>query len=238
MIEFIAETGSTNADLLTRIRQGESIPAGYWLVCDRQTSGKGRQGREWSDAIGNFMGSTVVQLRGRESNPASLALVAGLAVYETVFARLNVPSELNLKWPNDLMLAGGKLAGVLLEREGDAVVIGIGVNLADAPRIAGRKTVSLGQFGPAPDRDTFAAELLVNFDTELARWRNFGLDPIIARWLAAGHKEGSQLSVSVSEGSRVSGTFEGLEPDGALRLRLADGSVRVMHAGEVAQEED
>lgn len=236
MIEFIAETGSTSSDLLERMRGGETVPDGYWLVTDRQTTGRGRQGREWNDAPGNFMGSTVIHLRSRDVGTPSLALVAGLAVYETVLPRLNVPGNLQLKWPNDLLLSGAKLAGILLEREGNAVIVGIGVNLASAPRVAGRNTVSLGQFGPAPDRDRFAADLSVQFEQEVARWRNYGLEPLIARWLAAGHPEGTPLSVTGHDEERVSGTFAGLEADGALRLRLADGSLRVIHAGEVLQE--
>jgi BirA family biotin operon repressor/biotin-[acetyl-CoA-carboxylase] ligase len=236
LIEFVSETESTNANLAARIRAGDPVPEGYWLVTDRQSDGKGRQGREWLDGPGNFMGSTVVRLNGREPPPASLALVAGLAVYETVLARLLRPSQLELKWPNDLMLAGAKLAGILLEREGEAVIAGIGVNLARSPRVADRKTASLGQFGPAPDRDAFAADLAAAFEQEVARWRSFGLEPLLARWQAAAHPEGTVLSLHEAEGRQVSGTFAGLAPDGALRLRLADGTTQTIHAGEVSLE--
>jgi len=235
-IETVRETGSTNADLLARIEAGEHLREGAWLVADRQQSGRGRQGREWLDGQGNFMGSTVVQLGPQDPAAPSLSLVAGLAVYEAVLPRLTEPQQLRLKWPNDLLLGAAKIAGILLERTGNSAVIGIGVNLAAAPALPDRAAAHLASVGPAPERDSFARELAAAFDRELARWRQFGLEPIIARWLAAAHPPGSPLSVHSPDGARISGIFDGLEPDGALRLRLADGSSRVIHAGDVALE--
>uniref|UniRef100_UPI00140BC197 biotin--[acetyl-CoA-carboxylase] ligase n=1 Tax=Altererythrobacter segetis TaxID=1104773 RepID=UPI00140BC197 len=232
MIRVVPETGSTNADLLARLAAGERIPEGEWLAADRQTSGRGRQGRSWLDGPGNFMGSTVVHVSPHDPPPASLSFVAALAVYETVLARLGNPRELQLKWPNDVLLGGGKFCGLLLEREGGSVVIGVGVNLASAPRSEAQAR-ALAELGPAPDRDAFAAELAAHFALEVGRWRQFGLEPILNRWLAAAHPVGSRLTVHEPDGGRISGAFDGLEPDGALRLRLADGSTRVIHAGDV-----
>jgi BirA family biotin operon repressor/biotin-[acetyl-CoA-carboxylase] ligase len=232
LIEVIPETRSTNADLLARLAAGERIPEGHWLVADRQTGGRGRQGRNWIDGQGNFMGSTVVHVLAQDPPPASLSFVAALAVYETVLARLGNPRELQLKWPNDVLLGGGKFCGLLLEREGASVVVGIGVNLASAPRSEAQAR-ALAEQGPAPDRDAFAAELAGQFDLELGRWRQFGLEPILARWLAAAHPVGTVLTVHEPSGGRISGAFDGLEADGALRLRLADGGCRVIHAGDV-----
>jgi len=232
LIRVVPETGSTNADLLAQLAAGERIPEGDWLVADRQTGGRGRQGRSWLDAPGNFMGSTVVHVSTQDPAPATLSFVAALAVYETVLARLGDPRELQLKWPNDVLLRGGKFCGLLLERERSSVVVGIGVNLAAAPRSEAQAR-ALVELGPAPDRDAFAAELAARFDLELGRWRQFGLEPIRNRWLAAAHPLGSALTVHEPNGSRVSGAFDGLEPDGGLRLRLADGGSRVIHAGDV-----
>ncbi|MXP42370.1 biotin--[acetyl-CoA-carboxylase] ligase [Altererythrobacter soli] len=236
MIQTVPETRSTSADLLARLAAGERIAEGYWLVADRQTGGRGRQGRSWLDAPGNFMGSTVVHLSPQDPAPPSLSFVAALAVYEVVLARIGNPREVQLKWPNDVLLGGAKFCGLLLEREGGSAVIGIGVNLAEAPDVADRHTRTLAEYGPAPDRDAFAAELASQFDLELGRWRQYGLEPILSRWLAAAHPLGSALSVHEPSGTRVSGAFDGLEPDGALRLRLADGTVRVIHAGDVLLE--
>jgi BirA family biotin operon repressor/biotin-[acetyl-CoA-carboxylase] ligase len=231
LIQVLAETGSTNADLLARLAAGERIAEGDWLVADRQTGGRGRQGRTWHDAPGNFMGSTVVHVSPQDPPAASLSFVAALAVYETVLARLVRPHELQLKWPNDVLLGGAKFCGLLLEREGSSVVVGIGVNLASAPAVEGAS--SLSRHGPPPERDAFAAELAAQFDLELGRWRQYGLEPILNRWLAAAHPVGSALTVHEPNGAQLTGAFAGLEGGGALRLRLADGSVRVIHAGDV-----
>ena len=143
------------------------------------------------------------------------------------------PSAVKLKWPNDVMIAGAKLAGILLERQGDAIVVGVGVNLAAAPQLPDRATVALNQFGPAPDRDGFA-ELLANaFAVELERWRSYGLEPMIRRWESAAHPKGTSLTVVPPGESPVRGLFAGLSADGSLILRLADGQSRVIHAGDV-----
>lgn len=233
-IEIVPETGSTSADLLARLAAGEPVAEGSWLVADRQNAGRGRQGRTWLDAPGNFMGSTAVRLLPGDPAPASLSFVAALATYEAVIGHVSAPQALQLKWPNDLLLGGAKLAGILLERAGDTAVVGIGVNLAAAPLLPDRPTRHLAEMGPAPDRAAFARDLAASFELELGRWRQFGLDPLLARWLAAAHPLGTSLSVNGADGSRVSGEFAGLEPAGALRLRLADGSCRVIHAGDVS----
>ena len=235
-LDIVAETGSTSADLLARLAGGEPVQEGQWLVAERQNPGRGRQGRGWLDGPGNFMGSTAVRLLPQDPAPASLSFVAALAVYEALLGHVATPLKLQLKWPNDVLLDGAKLAGILLERAGDAAVIGIGVNLAWSPDLAGRATGNLKCIGPAPDRDAFARDLVVSFDRELDRWRQFGLGPILARWLAAAHAVGSPLAVHGPDGARIAGVFDGLEPDGALRLRLADGSARVIHAGDVTLE--
>jgi BirA family biotin operon repressor/biotin-[acetyl-CoA-carboxylase] ligase len=235
-IETVAETGSTSADLLARLAAGEHVSEGHWLVAGRQTAGRGRQGRRWLDAPGNFMGSTAVHLSPQDPLPATLSFVAALSVYEAVLPRLARPLDLQLKWPNDVLLRGAKFCGILLEREGAHAVVGIGVNLAAAPAVPDRAVRSLADEGPAPLQAAFATELAHRFDEELARWRQFGLGPTLARWLAAAHPVGTLLTVHDPAGERIAGTFEGLDPDGALRLRLADGSARVIHAGDVTLE--
>lgn len=235
-IEIVAQTGSTSADLLAQLAGGGPVREGYWLIADRQSAGRGRQGRSWLDGPGNFMGSTAVRLLDQDPPPASMSFVAALAVYEALLGHVATPRALQLKWPNDILLEDAKLAGILLERTGDAAVIGIGVNLAWAPDLAGRATGHLKRIGPAPDRDAFARDLAASFDRELERWRQFGLEPILSRWLAAAHPRGTPLAVHGLDGARVAGAFDGLEPDGALRLRLADGHVRAIHAGDVTIE--
>jgi BirA family biotin operon repressor/biotin-[acetyl-CoA-carboxylase] ligase len=234
LIETLAETGSTNADLADRLRGGTRAAEGDWLVADRQTAGRGRHGRPWSDGAGNFMGSTVVRPGPGDPPAQTLALAAGLAVYETVLPILSDPGSLALKWPNDLLLGGAKLAGILLERVGDAVIVGVGVNLASAPTLGDRSTVALTSLGPAPERDSFAGALAQAFDREIQRWRAFGLEPLIRRWTAAAHPVGTPLKVHEPGGAIVSGRFAGLAADGSLLLVLEDGATRAIHAGDVS----
>ncbi|MDP3906044.1 biotin--[acetyl-CoA-carboxylase] ligase [Novosphingobium sp.] len=232
-LEVLPETGSTNADLAARIAAGDRVAEGHWLIANRQTAGRGRQGRVWFDGAGNFMGSTVVERRAGDPPPGTLALVAGLAVHEAVGALIPPPHRPELKWPNDVMIGGAKLCGILLEAAGTGVIVGIGVNLAAAPELADRATIALAQFGPAPDRDLFAATLARQFDVEVERWRTFGLEPLVRRWLLAGHPQGTPLLVGEPGEDLLRGTFAGLGTDGALQLRLADGTTRAIHAGEV-----
>lgn len=229
MIETVRETGSTSADLAARLQAGESLPEGSWLVADRQTAGRGRLGRSWIDGAGNFMGSTAVHLRQGDPSPDTLALVAGLALHAAISPLVGCI----LKWPNDLLIDGAKLAGILLERIGETVIVGVGVNLAQAPALADRPTVALADLGIVLDRDAFAADLARRFAEDLDRWRSYGLAPIVSRWEAAGHPRGTALSVDQPGGTRLEGQFAGLTENGALQLRLADSSLRVMHAGEV-----
>jgi BirA family biotin operon repressor/biotin-[acetyl-CoA-carboxylase] ligase len=229
LIETVPETGSTSEDLAARLRAATFVPEGDWLIADRQTAGRGRQGREWFDGAGNFMGSTVVHVRLGDPEPATLALVAGLAVREAL------PGDIGafLKWPNDVMIDRAKLAGILLERHEDAVIVGIGVNLAVSPDLPDRETIALADRGIALDRDGFAASLARQFAVELGRWRDSGLAPIVRRWLVAAHPVGTPLHVGEPGQDAVQGTFAGLTDGGALQLRLADGSISVIHAGEV-----
>lgn len=233
MIRFVEEAGSTNADLVARLKSAEFIPEGEWLVARRQIAGRGRQGREWFDGVGNFMGSTVVHCHATDPAPASLALMAGLAVYEAVLPYCPDPNRLMLKWPNDLLLGGAKLSGTLLESVSKAVIIGIGVNLRQAPDLPDRQTVALADIAPAPDLEDFAARVAQSFDQELQRWRQFGTDPMFRRWAAAAHPSGTPITVHDASGTKQTGEFVGLNDDGALLMRLADGSTRAIHAGDV-----
>jgi BirA family biotin operon repressor/biotin-[acetyl-CoA-carboxylase] ligase len=233
LIETVAVTGSTNADLLARLAGGEPLGDGFWLVARRQNAGRGRLGRVWNDGAGNFMGSGVVRLSPGEPHAGSLALVAGLAVHEAVAPYVPAPHRAMLKWPNDLLVDGAKLAGILLERVGDAVVVGIGVNLAQAPSLPDRATCALADLVPAPDVDHFAERLISAFASQLALWRSYGLGPLVGRWQAAAHPLGTPLSVIEPSGGTLQGHFAGLESQGALRLALADGTTRIIHAGDI-----
>jgi len=233
LIHIVTETGSTNADLTARLGGGEYLPEGDWLVADRQSAGRGRQGRQWLGGDGNFMGSTPVHLREGDPPAQTLALAAGLALHQLVSSHLPQDRKAILKWPNDLLVGHAKLAGILLERVVDTVIVGIGVNLKSAPAVLDPPAIALSDFARCPGRNDFANSLARQFDIELERWRSYGLAPIITRWLEAAHKIGTSLEVHDSAGNGLAGTFDGLDRDGAMQLHLADGTRRAIHAGEV-----
>ena len=225
-IRIVESTGSTNADLLADTSSVE----GDWLVALEQTAGKGRQGREWVTKSGNFFGSTLITLGSGDPPAQSLSLAAGLALVEAIDAA--VPDQaLLLKWPNDLLLGGAKLGGILLERQGDRVVAGFGVNLASSPGLAGRPTASLGcRMSP----QAFAPLLASSMARILGLWRTTDPQDFARAWLARAHPVGTELNVHESDASEISGRFDGIDPDGTLRLRLEDGSVRAIHAADVS----
>ena len=265
-VRTVAETGSTNADMLALAKAG--VAEGVWLRAERQNGGRGRQGRVWASPVGNFYGSTVVRVRSGDPAPATLALVAAVALEEVLRAYLHPPGEsrgpvvkadgngrsistanisqlgpglrrggaqagLSIKWPNDLLLNGAKLSGILLERGGDAVVVGIGVNLAHHPDDTDRPATCLAAHGTAPDPSEFAETLADAFARWVSIWRGQGLAPVRARWLERAHPIGTALTARLPDGSSTDGLFGGLDADGALLLRLADGATRVIHAGDV-----
>lgn len=235
MIRVVEKTGSTNADLASALRAGEAVPEGAWLIARRQSAGRGRQGREWFDGAGNFMGSCAVRLSDSAPPPASLSFVAALAVRDAAAEALGSGDLLALKWPNDVLLDGGKLSGILLEMVRGHVIVGVGVNLARAPQLPDRKTAALSDFAAAPDLEGFAASLSRRFSARLADWRTLGLSVTLQAFLNGSiHAAGSPLTVHDAEGIKLSGSFAGLEEsDGALRLRLADGQERVIRAGDL-----
>ena len=143
-----------------------------------------------------------------------------------------VPGKpLMLKWTNDVMLDGRKLAGILLERNGDRVVVGFGINLARAPELADRKAADLGGV-IAPQ--AFAPLLAANFARLLDDlWRSSESSELVRAWELRAHLTGTLITFHSGTDEKVSGRFDGLEPDGALRLLRDDGSVDIVRAGDV-----
>jgi BirA family biotin operon repressor/biotin-[acetyl-CoA-carboxylase] ligase len=113
------------------------------------------------------------------------------------------------------------------------VIVGFGVNLVDHPDEEARPSISFGQLGGAPEASRFLDALAESFARWLERWRQEGMEPVRARWLAAAHPPGTALSTHTASGARIEGLFDGLDESGALKLRLADGSSHVIHAGDV-----
>jgi BirA family biotin operon repressor/biotin-[acetyl-CoA-carboxylase] ligase len=170
-----------------------------------------------------------VQLRSGDPAAQTLSLAAGLALAEAV--DVAVPGQpLLLKWPNDLLLAGRKLAGILLERSGDRIAVGFGVNLAAAPQLPDRQGASLG--GKVVP-EAFAPILAGGFARLIDLWRESPPALLAQAWLARAHPVGTTLTVHSGPGETISGMFDGIEPDGALRLLRDDGGLAVIRAGDV-----
>ena len=189
-------------------------------------------GRHWESPEGNLYCSTVIRLRDGDPPPHTLALVAANAVH-ALLAPL-CAGEVRIKWPNDVLADGAKIAGILLERTGDAVVAGIGINVTGHPVGLDRPVTSLLAQG-MPDGDAAAlqvrlAELFAHW---LAIWRVQGLDPVRAHWLANAHPAGTPMRVVPPDGAPVEGSFDTLDRDGMLILRLANGESRAIHAGDI-----
>lgn len=188
-------------------------------------------GRPWQMPEGNLAMSGLIRPQQGEGNLAELGFVAALAL-DDVLSRLLDPALLQLKWPNDILLHGAKLSGILLEREGDLLIVGIGVNLAVAPPVPGRPTVALCDHGPKVPARLFAEDLARAFAVRRAQWRDGGFAATRAAWLLRAHPIGTPLWVTGPQAA-LEGRFAGIAPDGALLLEGADGVAHTIHAGDV-----
>ena len=225
----LSEVGSTNDWLLER---AASLDDGHWVIADRQTAGRGRRGREWRDGAGNLMASVLVKPQQGEGPVQQLSFVAALALHDAL-AECIAADRLTLKWPNDVLLDGAKLSGILLERAGDPLVIGFGVNIASCPGETGRPAIALADvmaLPPAP-ADLLSA-LAASLAARRAEWRGQGFAATRDHWLARAVGTGKRIEARLGN-ETLTGVFEGIDPDGALSLRLDDGRLRAVHAGEV-----
>lgn len=205
---------------------------GSWLRAARQTGGKGRMGRAWESPDGNLYCSTLVRLQPTDPLPHTLALVAANAVHALVAPLC--AGQARIKWPNDILVDGAKIAGILLERAGDAIVVGIGINVTGHPVGLDRPVTSLAAQG-ANDATAQALydRLAQLFAHWLSIWRAQGLDPIRTHWLLNAHPTGTPMRVIQPDGGQVEGTFDTLDRQGMLILRLANGDSRAIHAGDI-----
>ncbi len=218
-------------------------PEGTVVVADAQTRGRGRAGRSWHLAEGKGLALSALLGLGCDLCEAGvLPLVAGLALARGL-ERLGVHAE--LKWPNDLLLSGRKLSGILCEARraadaggpaADTVVIGAGVNVAEArsdfpPEIRDAST-SLALEGFALDRERVAAEFLNALEPLWETLEDGGREPVIEAWRRRAEFWGRPVTVRTPAGV-LSGTARGLEPDGALVLALEVGREIAVHAGDV-----
>ena len=229
------EVDSTNAEALRRAAGGERGP--LWVWADSQLRGRGRQGRPWESRTGNLYASLLLALPVSASASAGLSLAAPVAVRATLKALLPSNVPVDLKWPNDVLLPDGKVAGILLESiAGGAstlVVIGCGINVRDAPAGTRYGATALARHGIDVSAQHVLEELARQMDDVLRLW-NYGKDfeTIRRMWLDAGTGIGARISIKAG-GETVEGIFEGLSTDGALLLRPDSGALEVVRAGDV-----
>lgn len=228
-IRIYANLGSTNDEARRLAREGAA--EGTVVTALEQSAGRGRHGRAWASPPGNLYLSLLLRPNLPPGRLGELAFLAGLAVAEAVAALLPAGRAVTLKWPNDVLVDGAKIAGILIEQEAEAAVIGIGLNVAHSPSDTPYPATSLAAAGAGTAVAAARACLLDRLAAALARWRGEGFAPIRSAWLARAHPLGTALSVRLPEGV-IAGRFAGLDPAGALLIETADGPRRIT-SGEV-----
>ncbi len=229
---ILACVDSTNAEA-ARIASGLSGPE--WILAHEQTAARGRRGRAWTNPKGNFAATLVMHPKDKPQITALRSFVASLALYEALVAATGRAGIFSLKWPNDVLLNGGKLAGILLESAGQGaeisfLSIGIGVNLTQAPDAAevepgALRPVSLlsetGAHVAPEDLLDLLAPAYARLETQFT---TYGFEPVRKAWLARAAKLGEVITARIT-GDEITGRFETV--DAAGNLVLSTGATRV-----------
>jgi BirA family biotin operon repressor/biotin-[acetyl-CoA-carboxylase] ligase len=228
--------GSTNAEALANGRAGERGP--LWISAARQTAGRGRRGNAWVSEPGNFYASLLLTDAAPAAHLPELCFVVALAVRDAVcMAAPQLASHFRLKWPNDLLLDGAKLAGILIEAESaggrTSVAAGIGVNCAHSPDELADQATSLAARSATIAPVALMTELSRTMLGRLTQWdRGTGFAAIRAEWLSHAAGIGGDIQVRLSD-RELTGTFETLDAAGRLIVRLPGGAREAITAGEV-----
>ena len=226
----LASVDSTNAECFRRAAAGLTAP--LWVLAGEQTAGRGRRARVWTSPPGSFYGSLVQRL---DEPPAALGLrsfVAALALHDA-FARLTGLGQVfTLKWPNDVLLNGGKLTGILLEASGPTLVIGIGVNLIAAPPASAVEPGAvppvslLAETGLRIPPEVFLDALAPAMAAREAEFRAHGFAPIRAAWLDRAARLGEVIRARTGRDTH-DGVFQTIDEDGNLILKTAAGVIAI-----------
>jgi BirA family transcriptional regulator, biotin operon repressor / biotin---[acetyl-CoA-carboxylase] ligase len=240
-LEVVESTGSTNADLLARALAGE--PAGAVLAAEEQRAGRGRMGRAWtSPPRAALTFSVLLKPAVPPGRRGWLPLLTGVAVATAVTQVAGV--ETTIKWPNDLLTADAKLAGILAEASGDAVVVGIGLNVSTepaefpVPRPGALPATSLRAAGAtALDRASLLLAILGELEHWYRAWQRAGGDPdrsgLRAEYSSLSATIGRTVRAELPGGQALSGPAAGVDSDGRLLVRVPSGSEVAVSAGDV-----
>jgi BirA family biotin operon repressor/biotin-[acetyl-CoA-carboxylase] ligase len=238
-IHWLDEIDSTNAEARRLAEAGEAGP--LWIAARRQTQGRGRRGRDWRTGEGNLAATLLLVIDRDPAEAAQLSFVAGLAAADLA-AAFAEDRLVELKWPNDVLLGGAKLAGVLIEsgRRSDGrlwMAVGVGMNLAVAPDALDYPAVALashlmtGRAAPTPQA---ALEILsASMARRIGEWLAQGFAPVREAWLQRAFGLGRPCVVRLGEHRVLEGVADGLDEDGALVLSLATGELKRITAGDV-----
>lgn len=235
-IEAYDELDSTNAEARRRAEAGEVGPV--WITALRQTAGRGRRGRDWSTGAGNLAATLLTATDRPPVEAAQISFVAALAAADLAETCVGEGAA-RLKWPNDVLIHGRKAAGILVESGARAdgrlwLAVGVGVNLAHAPDDVERPAAALAEYMAAPPpKPRDALEVLASrFEVWRKAWTAQGFATIAQAWTARAHGLGERCEARLPNRT-LSGVAEGLDPDGALRLRLDGGAVERITAGDI-----
>lgn len=233
LISYQHQVTSTSDLAKEAVRQNK--PAGTAFRAGLQTKGRGRHGRSWVSPEGNLYVSVILYPKAPETRWPELSLVTSVALFDAIHL-LRPDEDISLKWPNDILVNGRKCAGILLEREGNAIIIGCGVNLDAAPsETEGWAPGSLNRdMSASPISDEM---LMERFEKTLISrynaWEESGFEQHRLDWMAAAAHIGATLVVDLGQGRTVSGIFESLGNGGALMLRSMDDTIHEIQAGDV-----
>ncbi len=235
-IEPYDEMDSTNAEARRRAEAGEAGP--LWITAAVQTAGRGRRGRAWSTQRGNLAATLLMVTDKPPAEAAQLSFVAALAACDLADTCLGVGAA-RLKWPNDVMVYGDKAVGILVESGARPdgrlwLAVGIGINLRHAPSAVERPATAFADHMSSPPPEPLEAlEILAGaFQRWQALWTREGFAPIAAAWTSRALGLGERCEARLPN-TTLSGIAEGMDPDGALRLRLDDGRLERVTAGDV-----
>ena len=229
-IRHYAALGSTNDEARRLVY--EDAPHGTVITADEQTAGRGRHARHWFSPPGNVYLTALLRLTIPTSRAAELGFIAALAVADAVDTLLPRPKRTALKWPNDVLVGGAKIAGILVEQVAEASLVGIGLNILHAPTGPSYPVTTLARCGGVTTASGARDILLQRLSSRLEDWQQCGFAMIRQEWLLRAHPIGSELRITRDTGA-IFGRFAGLDVDGALLLDNAEGRQRIV-VGEVA----
>jgi BirA family biotin operon repressor/biotin-[acetyl-CoA-carboxylase] ligase len=233
-VRFLDFVDSTNAEALRLAKAGERGP--LWIVAKEQSRGRGRRGRAWMSPVGNLYATLMLTDPAPAAVAPQLGFVAALALHDAAVAAAPAfTSRLALKWPNDLLCAGRKIAGILIEGEGDPVVVavGIGVNCRHHPDATELPATDFAAEGADVSAAMLFDHLAVAMQARLALWnRGAGFAGVRAAWLSRALGLGQPIRVRLAE-RETTGCFETIDDAGRLVLRTASGEAEAVAAGDV-----